>query len=317
MDIVVIGGTGHIGSYLVPQLVEGGHSVTVITRGSRAPYLPHPAWNEVRKVVLDRSAAEANGTFGPTIRSLRPDAVMDMLCFTLESAQQLVEALRDQVQLFAHCGSVWVRGWGVEVPAREEHPRNPLSLYGLRKNQIEAYLLDQARRRGFPAVALHPGHIVGPGWEPVGPTACHDIQAIGRCIRGEELALPNLGLETVHHVHASDVAQAFARTLTHWRSAVGEGFFIVSPNALTLRGYAEGLAKRFGHAANLRFLPLEEWKATIPPEYLEGALAHLTHSSNASIAKAQALIGYAPRYTSLDAVEESARWLIEHGKIRA
>ena len=25
--------------------------------------------------------------------------------------------------------------------------------------------------------------------------------------RGEELALPNLGLETVHHVHADDVAQ--------------------------------------------------------------------------------------------------------------
>jgi nucleoside-diphosphate-sugar epimerase len=317
MHIVVIGGTGHIGSYLVPRLVEDGHSVTVITRGSREPYTSHPAWSDVRKVLIDRTAAEVDGAFGLAIRDLKPDAVMDMLCFTLESAQQLAEALRDRVQLFAHCGTIWVRGWGAEVPAREEHPRNPLSEYGVRKNQIETYLLDLARRTGFPAVALHPGHISGPGWEPVGPTACHDIEAIGRCIRGEELALPNLGMETVHHVHAADVAQAFANTLTHWRSAVGEGFFIVSPAALTLRGFAEGLARRFGHEANLRFLPYDEWKATIPTAWLDGAIAHLTHCSNASIAKAQALLGYAPRYSSLDAVEESVRWLVAIGKIQA
>ena len=33
---------------------------------------------------------------------------------------------------------------------------------------------------------------------------------------GEELALPNLGLETVHHVHADDVAQAFMQAMAHW-----------------------------------------------------------------------------------------------------
>ena len=36
---------------------------------------------------------------------------------------------------------------------------------------------------------------------------------IRRCFaqiaRGETLVLPNLGMETVHHVHAADVAQAF------------------------------------------------------------------------------------------------------------
>jgi nucleoside-diphosphate-sugar epimerase len=317
MHIVVIGGTGHIGSYLVPHLVELGHTVTVVTRGQREPYLAHPAWKEVHSAVIDRTTAEANGVFGVAIRDLKPDAVMDMLCFTLESAQQLVEALRGRIQLFAHCGSVWVRGWSIEVPAREEHPRNPLSEYGVRKNQIEAYLLDLTRRTGFPAVTLHPGHIVGPGWDPVGPTGCHDIEPIGRCIRGEEVVLPNLGLETLHHVHASDVAQAFANTLIHWREAVGEGFFVVSPNALTWRGFAEGLARRFGREANLRFAPLEDWKKTVPPEWREEALAHLNHSSNTSIAKAQARIGYNPHYTSLDAVEESVRWLVEKGKIAA
>lgn len=32
MHCVVIGGTGHIGTYLVPRLVEGGAKVTVMSR---------------------------------------------------------------------------------------------------------------------------------------------------------------------------------------------------------------------------------------------------------------------------------------------
>ncbi len=52
MKITIIGGTGHVGSYLVPRLVELGHEVTCVSRGERAPYLPHAAWAAVRKLSL-------------------------------------------------------------------------------------------------------------------------------------------------------------------------------------------------------------------------------------------------------------------------
>ncbi len=240
---------------------------------------------------------------------------MDMLCFDAQSARQLVEALRGEIQLLVHCGTIWVHGYGVQVPVTEDQPRNPLEAYGRGKCDVEAYLLDQARRNGFPATILHPGHIVGPGWAPVAPTACHDPQAFARLARGEELALPNLGLENLHHVHADDVAQAFEEALTHWNSAVGESFFVVSKAALTLRGFAEAAAGWFGKPARLRFLPLEEWKSTLPENFIGSALAHLSHSSNHSIAKAQRLLEFAPRYTSLEAVRESVLWLIDHGDL--
>ena len=261
-------------------------------------------------------ASEADNRFGSAIRDLKPDAVMDMLCFTPASAMQLVEALRGEIQFFAHCGTVWVRGYGAEVPAQEDQPRNPPSDYGIQKNAIETYLFDQARRTGFPVTVLHPGHISGPGWLPVAPTACHDPEALGRCIRGEEVVLPNLGLETVHHVHADDVAQGFEKSLTHWNQSVGESFFIVSPAALTLRGFAEGLAARFGKQANLSFQPYEQWKETIPLDLRDSAVLHLIHSTNCSIAKASRLLEYQPRYHSLDVVEESVRWLVADGQIR-
>jgi nucleoside-diphosphate-sugar epimerase len=73
--------------------------------------------------------------------------------------------------------------------------------------------------------------------------------------RGETLALPNLGLETVHHVHADDVAQSFIQAMLNWSNVVGESFHVVSPTALTLRGYAEKTAAWFGREAKLKFLP--------------------------------------------------------------
>jgi nucleoside-diphosphate-sugar epimerase len=315
MKIVLIGGTGHIGTYLVPRLVSAGHEVIVITRGNRQPYQPHPAWQSVQRVQLDRSTAEKDGSFGPGIRALKPDVVMDMVCFTLESAQHIVDNLRGAVQLFAHCGTVWIHGFPVHSPIREDDPRAPLEEYGIQKSAIERYLLDQARRTGFPAVALHPGHIVGPGWLPVAPTGCHDPQVFARLARGEEVALPNLGLETLHHVHADDVAQGFYNALTHWNQAIGESFHLVSPAALTLRGYAQEVAAWFGQTANLRFLSLVDWKRTLPPDLVESAIAHITHSTSCSISKAARLLEYAPRYSSLEAVHESVDWLIQNGQI--
>jgi nucleoside-diphosphate-sugar epimerase len=77
------------------------------------------------------------------------------------------------------------------------------------------------------------------------------------------------------------------------------------------------LSGRFGQKAKLRFLPFEQWKATLPPDFVEGGEAHVLHSSNCSIAKAAERIGYTPRYSSIDAVEESVRWLVANGQIRA
>ena len=101
----------------------------------------------------------------------------------------------------------------MEVPATEEGPRNAFGEYGLSKAEMERYLLAEARQGGFPATVLHPGHIVGRGWAPVNPQGNFNPAVFSALARGEELALPNLGLETVHHVHADDVAQAFVLAL--------------------------------------------------------------------------------------------------------
>src|SRR5204863_8641893 len=110
MRVVVIGGTGHIGTYLSPRLIEAGHEVTCVSRGERDPYRPHAAWQQVSHVLLDRAVEEAGGTFGERIAALDADAVIDLTCYLPESAAQLTAALRGRVQHLLHCGTIWVCG---------------------------------------------------------------------------------------------------------------------------------------------------------------------------------------------------------------
>lgn len=315
MKTVVIGGTGHIGTYLVPRLVELGHEVTVVTRGQRKSYQPDGRWAFVQQVEANRSAEEADGTFGRRIAAMKPDIVIDLICFTMESNVQLVDALRGQVQHFLHCGTVWVHGPSVVVPTTEDVPRRPFGQYGIRKAQIEEYLLAEAGRSNFPATVVHPGHIVGPGWEPLNPQGHFNPAIFGALARGEELIIPNLGMETLHHVHADDVAQVFEHAITHRSSAVGESFHAVSPGAVTLRGYAEAVASWFGRAAVLRYMPWEQLRPALSEQEASATWDHLAHSPSCSINKARQLLAYQPRYTSFQAVRESVGWLMASGRL--
>lgn len=333
MRIAVLGGSGHIGTYLIPRLVEAGHEIINITRGQTKPYIPNGAWKSVQSIQLDREKEDTAGTLGQRVRDLKGDVVIDLICFTLESAQQIVSALRGEVQLFMHCGTMWVHGYNTEVPTSEEQPRRPfprysvkdpfgtdpylLSDYGVQKAAIEAYLLDEARRGGFPATILHPGHVVGVGHWPVNPSGNFDPEVFRKLARGETLTLPNLGLETLHHVHGDDVAQAFMKALAYWSQSVGESFHVVSPAALTLRGYAEAVANWFGQPAHLEFMGWERWRETVSEGDALATWDHIAHSPNGSIEKARRLLNYNPRYRSLEAIFEALRWMMERGELDA
>ena len=305
MRIIVIGATGHIGTFLVPRLVRAGHEVLAASRGTREPYQTHRLWADVERMKIDRAAEESAGTFGERIAALHPDVVIDLICFTLESAQHLSKALAERDALLLHCGTMWVHGHSTIVPTTETQPRAPFGDYGIKKAAIEQWLLDATGRKEIRAAILHPGHIVGPGWNPVNPAGHLDLAVFTRLANGEEVILPNLGMETLHHVHADDVAQAFELAVTSADRAVGESFHICSPAAMTLRGYAEAMAAHFGRPARLGFLPWEEWRTTVTDAQAAITLDHIAHSPNASIAKARERLGYAPRYTSLEAVIES------------
>jgi nucleoside-diphosphate-sugar epimerase len=315
MKVIIIGGTGHVGTFLVPQLVLAGHEVVSVSRQKREPYIYHPAWKFVKRVAIDRSESDKTNSFGKKILKLSPEVVIDMICFTPDSARSLVEALKGQIQHFLHCGTIWVHGYSERVPTVETQLRKPFGEYGINKAAIESYLLSAYRMSGFPVTILHPGHIVGPGWAPLNPAGHFNPEVFKKLAEGKELVLPNLGMETVHHVHADDVAQSFVKAINNRNSALGESFHVVSEQALTLRGYAIAMAAWFGKEARLLFMPWDQWKDTVSKDEADATWDHIVHSPNCSIEKARKLLNYSPRYTSLQAVQEAVTFLFDHDSL--
>jgi nucleoside-diphosphate-sugar epimerase len=311
--VVVIGATGHIGTYLVPRLVRAGHEVVAISRGERKPYVEAVEWRSVQRVNADRAAEEGAGSFGRRIADLEPDAVVDLICFTPASAQHLVDALRPARPLLVHCGTIWVHGRTARVPVTEDEPRTAYGDYGLGKVAIEALLQRETLAGGVPSVVLHPGHICGPGWPVITPAGNLDADVWRRLAVGEPVAMPALGLGVLNHVHAEDVAQAFERALVR-PAAIGSSFHVVAEQAMTCRGLADGVAAWFGREALLDFVDWDEFERRVGSEHAGATLDHIDRSITASIERSRAILGYAPRYSSLEALRESVRWLVEHGQ---
>jgi nucleoside-diphosphate-sugar epimerase len=316
MRVVVIGATGHVGGYLVPRLVEAGHDVVAISRGQRAPYREDPAWSQVERITADRDAEDVAGTFGGRIAGLRADAVIDMVCFTPESAGKLLAGLRGTGTFLAMCGSIWAHGTLTATPALEHEALEPWGEYGIGKLAIQQLLLaEQERPDGIRATMLHPGHISGPGGPVINPAGNLDPVIWQRLATGSRVVLPHLGLETLHHVHADDVAQAFQLAVEQQDAAAGRAFHVVSERALTLRGYAEAAAGWWDREAFVELGPWDVFSESTSEEHAEATLEHISRSPSASIAAARERLGYAPRFTSLEAAREAVAWLAEHGDV--
>src|SRR5579859_3359855 len=312
--VVVIGATGHIGSYLVPRLVRGGHEVIAVSRGIRGPYLRSPQWDAVTTITVDREAADAEGSFGAQVAALRPDVVIDLICFTPASAQQLVDALRPSRPLLIYCGTIWVHGPALRVPVTEDEPRTAYGEYGTGKAEIEALLHRETLRGGVPSVVLHPGHISGPGWPVITPAGNLDPAVWSALAAGKSLPLPDHGLGVLNHVHADDVAQAFELAISR-PAAIGSSFHVVAEQAMTLRGLATGVARWFGREAVLDFVDWDEFERRVGPDHASATREHTFRGMTASIARAREVLGYAPRYSTLDALHEALTWLVAHGEV--
>jgi nucleoside-diphosphate-sugar epimerase len=315
MRIVVIGGTGHVGSFLVPRLVRAGHETINISRGSRKPYVDDLAWDSVQQVSVDREADEAKGMFAHRVRDLEADVVIDMLCFTTVSAQALVDGLRGYVDHLIHCGSIWRHGISHKVPMTEDDRSVPFGEYGVQKAAIASLLRAETEAGGLVTTSLHPGHISGPGWPVINPIGNLDPTVWQRLSAGAELVIPGLGTDLMHHVHADDVAQAFALAVERRSEAAGQAFSITAASALNVRGFATIAAGWFGREVSLRSVSWEEFRATTTAELADSSWQHLSRSQCMSIDKARRLLGYEPAYEPEDAAREAVSWLIEHGEI--
>lgn len=316
MKVVVTGGCGHIGTYLVPMLIHAGYEVISITRGNSKPYEYDPTWEKAETVQMDRTKEP---DFAGKIAAMEPDIVVDLINFDLKDTIAMADALKNtRCSHYLFCSSCWAHGRAQVLPFDpDDLKKEPLDEYGKQKFASETYLKDLYRREGFPATVIMPGQISGPGWTIMNPWANKTVLPFQKIADGEQIFLPNFGMETLHHVHGYDVAQCFFQAITHRSQALGEAFDAVSGGSITLYGYARMMYEFFGKEPKIGFLPWKEWCDYVEdPKECEDTYYHITRSGFYTLEKEKRLLDYQPRYTNVDTIKIAVQSYVDRGLIK-
>ena len=188
--VVIIGGSGHVGTYLVPRLVEAGFEVVNVSRGEREPYRRTPPGKRCERSELDRDAEEKAGT-SQQIRELQPDIVIDMICFTARQraasgrsaarAGAAFPALRHDLGARAER-----RGADHREPAAPADSANTASRRRPSRRTCSMRRGGTASRRR----SLHPGAYRRAGLGAAEPGRPFQSRSLHHARQGEELALP-------------------------------------------------------------------------------------------------------------------------------
>src|SRR5438128_538409 len=217
MHVVVTGGAGFIGAQSARALLERGHRVSVVDDLShgRREAVPQGA----QLIILDVCKPDLFRLF----EDEKPDAVLH-LAAQMDVRKSVADPLYDasinvlgtlsalegarrvgcRRFVFASSGGA-VYGEQEEFPARESHPRQPTSPYGVSKLCGEEYLSHYALIHGFAAVALRYANVYGPGQDPHGEAGVVAI-FLEKLYANQPATINGDGLQTRDYVYVGDVA---------------------------------------------------------------------------------------------------------------
>ena len=301
MRIVIIGGTGHVGGFLTPGLVEHGHEVIVISRAQR-PVPEGGVWGKVRHV----EATYGDACFGDLIRELRPEALVDMLGVDVPG---LYAAVREWDGQLVACGSLWMYGTPRVAPTPEE-TQSPCESEGYARRYAELQQVqEQAVGDGGRFAAIMPPNICGPGKIPLEGMGGRSIEVHRAHAGGEELPLPAPGGTLIGPCDAEDVAQGFRLAIANPDAAAGEVFNVGSAYALTAEQFVATYGEIYGVDIPIRWVSWQEYEESISPS--PGANFHFRANMCPDITKISDRLGYAPRHTPEQSMARAVEWMRE------
>src|ERR1700733_5248890 len=298
MRVFVTGGTGHTGSYIVPELIAAGHEVTGLARSDTAAEAVSALGAKVRRGDLQdldglmEAAADSDGVIHVAHRQdLLPFGGMDAV-----SAAELPvmlaygEALAGTGKPLVAAGSIGSSG-KLGRPATEEDPALPVGdehKGTLRvRNVVETAVIDLAER-GVRSSVVRIANIAHSTTDRAGflPTLIALAKEKGAA------GYPGDGANLWNAVHARDVASLFRLALE--KGPAGRYWHAVGDGGLPFREIAEAIGSRLGLPAVS--IPRDE---LMVPGYF-GFLANIvTQSYPASSLITRRTLGWEPAQPGL------------------
>ncbi|MGE5342991.1 MAG: SDR family NAD(P)-dependent oxidoreductase [Candidatus Omnitrophota bacterium] len=305
--VLITGGAGNIGSFIVDQCVEQGHSVVVVDNFYNGKYTNIARHLESKAIELEPIDIGSDEMVRYVFQKHQPEYVshqaslmiMDVNTFPHKALETNITGTFNIIQACAECGvrkltygsSASVYGNPRFVPVTEDHPFDNRTLYGATKIAKEALMQSWAYSHQVPYIGFRYFNIYS---ERQGPGAFY-TQVFQKWIHAldedREIVMYGDGTQTMDLVHSSDAARA--NVLALFNDRVENEFFNVGTGIETSLKELLTIIER-----------LMAKKARVRHEEND---PHLVRRRCASIRKIRDMLGFEPTVT----VEEGTRRYID------
>lgn len=324
---LVTGGTGFVGSRLIPLLLDKGVAVRALVRSpERAAALPRHAECEVVTGDITKAETLAGVADGCDVvfhlaaeghvSAISEEALKRFVLVNVTGTENLIRACAASggLERFVHFSSTAAMGLIRKPLVSEADEPQPATPYQRSKRQSELTAIEVGREVGLPVVIVRPCMIYGIG-------AIGEFGKMARMMRKGRFPKVGRGRNLTPLVHVDDVAAAaFA---AGERGVPYETYLVASersPELDELRGW---IMEGWGSSAMYPYVP--EWfmfaaawgfevlgKLTnTAPMATRRNIANTVYDREFSIAKAERDLGWKPARDMRGSVVETVQWLKE------
>ncbi|MCE7739868.1 MAG: NAD-dependent epimerase/dehydratase family protein [Candidatus Heimdallarchaeota archaeon] len=293
--ILITGGLGQIGYYLYEEL-KSHYNLCILDNKSTSKFEPPEDVIFIEGDIIDNEVfpklpdldyvihLAAQISIEKSTQSPLFDAEINIM----GTLNALEYALKQNIQKFVYISSAAIFGHPEFLPITEDHPRNPLSPYGLSKSVAEKYVKLFSELYNLNTAIVIPFNLYSPIIAEDDPYAGVIYKFIKQVKHGKPPVIQGKGDQSRDFVHVKDAAKAIKLVLEEVKGDVTV-FNIGSGKSTTINDLAK--------------LIIEISGKDLIPQYTEARLGDINHSYS-SIDRAKRELNYNPVISLKEGLEE-------------
>jgi len=235
MEVLITGGKGQLGHYLVKELLKEYSDINIIIIDNLTNAKSHLDHQSVE--VIEANFEDPTTYSHPILQNASIDTIFhlaaqisvpesirnpvsDFQINGLGTLKLLKWAKDNNINNFITIGSAATLGHPLHLPISTDHPQHPISPYGISKMTAEQYTTYFRDHYGLNFKVIRPFNIYSEIMKPNDPYSGVISKFIEFAKNREEFIIEGDGLQTRDFIHAEDVAKILVRSIHDTKKSI-------------------------------------------------------------------------------------------------